>query len=202
MNTDAAPKERHVPDPQPIAPLSLVEGTSMISSAAAPLLAGFALTILLLVLPTTVADQKDAFTRWPEPVLLLLVGAAVLLVNTVQAGAHARANHFTPDEARMWYRGLMGDDALANLRTRSQERAMHWIRITRWLYQGGVVLLLSAIALVLVPPRGEGLSVWRLAAVAVAGLSVLFELFWISRNALTARVGRRETGSRQRRTTP
>lgn len=168
----------------PIFPLALIEGTTTISSTASPLLAGFALTILLLVLPTAANDgPTSSFMRWPELVVLLLTGSAALLVNAVQAGAHARSRHVTPDEARMWLQDQMAAAAIINFRNVMQAEARKWINRTRWLYQGGILLLLVAITLVLVPPEGVALSFWRAASIGVAGFAVVVECCWIARKA-------------------
>jgi hypothetical protein len=181
----------------PIVPLGLVEGTSMISSAAAPLLAGFALTILLLVLPnTTAGDETTTFTRWPEAVICLLTIAAVLLVNTVQAGAHARSHHVSTAVVTEWFGDkLMKPDAVANHVRQEIGEARRWVDITRRLYQAGILMLLLAIALLLVPPEDQPVNGWRVLSLSVAGAAALLESLWVSRNALEIWKKRRGSSS-------
>jgi hypothetical protein len=180
--------------PSPIAPLGLVEGTSMVSSSAAPLLAGFALTILLLVLPNTVADDSSRFTRWPEAVICLLTIAAVLLVNTVQAGAHARSHHVSAADVVQWFGEAMDPPAVRNHVRSETESTRKWVDRTRRLYQAGIVVLLLAIALLLVPPTGEALDPWRVISIAVAASAALVEVLWMSRIALEIWKKRRPSG--------
>lgn len=83
------------------------------SSVAAPLLAGFAFTLLLLILPTLAEDNgaSQPFSRLPELAALLLLLAGLLLVMCVQAALTARYHTHTPGELEELYPEYFRDDA-------------------------------------------------------------------------------------------
>jgi hypothetical protein len=68
----------------------------------APILAGFAFAILVLVLVPPGKTEADPL-RWRDPVLALLVFAALLLIISTQAAIRARAYLVKPDELCAWY---------------------------------------------------------------------------------------------------
>lgn len=86
-------------------------------SVAAPLLAGFSFTLLVLFLPSLgerattvtgrgrigVAQQTEPFSAHPEPAAVLLLSAGLLLVASVQATINMRKHSHTPGELQQWY---------------------------------------------------------------------------------------------------
>jgi hypothetical protein len=86
-------------------------------TVAAPLLAGFSFTLLVLVVPTfsgertvltgrsgvKVVQQHDAFSGAPEVAALLLLLAGLLLVFSIQAAIYMRYHSQTPGELAEWY---------------------------------------------------------------------------------------------------
>ncbi len=86
-------------------------------TVAAPLLAGFSFTLLVLLLPTfadettTVEVGRDVrvirdshpFSAVPELAAILLLLAGLLLIGTVQAGIAARYHSHSPADLADWY---------------------------------------------------------------------------------------------------
>jgi hypothetical protein len=142
---------------------------------ATPLLAGFAITVIAIVLQT-----PNTF-RWSDWVLLLLTIASGSLITSVQAGHSAQAYLVTPYEAAEWWPDP-SESIVADLEAEllAHKRAYdHWVAIQAFTYHLGVVALLSGIAVALVPPTGIGVSSVRWIAVALACLFVAIELSWI-----------------------
>src|SRR4051812_45954492 len=73
------------------------QGLDGVMSVAAPLLAGFGLTLSALV----VTNYDDL--RWPGSVVIASVSSVICLVAAVQLGAWARNYSASPDDVRTWY---------------------------------------------------------------------------------------------------
>lgn len=182
------------PDWTPPTPLGQPEGIQTAGGVAAPLLAGFSLTTLTFVLTDLNARGKP-HVRWPELVLLFLTIATVLLVMTVQCAANARRYQITPGDVRTWY----GDEVtplflLGCLTSHLRENAK-WSRLTRYTYNAGVLCLLVALPLILLPAGDP--SVGRVAVVAVAVIGPLIEIIWL---VFDWRAGRADQPARQAET--
>lgn len=148
------------------------------ASVAAPLLAGFSLTLIGLVLP------QQRLMRWPELALLLLVSSVLLLLATVQLGFWARQYLATPTEVGQWWPDFEDDE---------ERRAM--VRREQWSFQTtygvyadraraayglGILALLASIAVVLVPDRPlDAVPAGRLLVIGFAGFGFLLEAVWI-----------------------
>lgn len=86
-------------------------------TVAAPLLAGFSFTLLVLLLPTLgaktttvetgvrvrVVTQSQAFSAMPEVAAILLLLAGLLLIGSVQAAIAMRFSTHTPADYEEWY---------------------------------------------------------------------------------------------------
>lgn len=86
-------------------------------AAAAPLLAGFAFTLFVLVVPmlgerrtlattaegTRLVTESDAFSAAPELAAGLLLLAGLLLIFSVQAAIYLRYHNLRPSEIAEWY---------------------------------------------------------------------------------------------------
>src|SRR5580698_9548658 len=81
------------PGPTPPDPYGLFATADGLGGVAAPLLAGFAITMVALVV------QIASDLRWPDVSLVLLGAAAVLLLQVVQLSARARGYAVTPAQA-------------------------------------------------------------------------------------------------------
>jgi hypothetical protein len=159
------------------APFGYSAALENVGTSAAPLLAGFAFALIGLTV-----DHTDALAR-PNLALLLLVAAVLALVYSVQAAFIARQFYIPPgdyvdlktiaveegfaeDEIKGWY--------IAWLETHST-----WLQRTRYSYNTGIVILLSGVAVTLVPKQGlSGSSDVRLAAVALIGFGAAVEAVW------------------------
>lgn len=151
---------------------------------AAPLLAGFAFASIGVILST------EHTLRWADQALVLVVGAVLLFVTSLQATFNARRHYVPPDQWAAW----LGLAPTAARRGELQRRwsadlgvYRRWIEVARVTYNLAIVALLAATAVLLVP-RGH-VAPWRAAAVALATLGALGELAWV----LTAQLARHRT---------
>jgi len=143
-----------------------------LGGVAAPLLAGFAITLMALVL------QVAGSLRWPNAALVLLGLGGVLFLQVVQLNARARGYAVTPAQAREWYR-----DATDPSRDRIIQWELHHHRLCwtvlvshgRFRYNLGILTVLAGIAVMLVPRTAAELTGARLAAIVTVGLGVALE---------------------------
>jgi hypothetical protein len=124
-----------------------------VGEVAAPLLAGFSVTLIGVV------AQDPTALRWPGAALLALTVAAVLLLTCVQAAFFARQNFWTRDDLLQWYveeppEPLLG--AFKAMQATAISRWLRWIGRARAAYNAGLTVLLVAVALVLAPPIDYG----------------------------------------------
>jgi hypothetical protein len=115
----------------------------------APLLAGFSLALLGLVV------QVEQDLRWPDLALLLLAVAIVLLVLVVQFAFRARQYATTPSQVKDWWPDF-DNDPERQQRVYEELRvylACHlwWIGRARGLYNTAICVLLLGLAVVLIP---------------------------------------------------
>jgi MFS family permease len=151
-------------------PYGLPGSIQVAGTAAAPLLAGFSLTLVVLVV------QQEKTIRWPSVALLFLLGGSICFVGAVQAAFWARQYQVTPSEVVEWCPDNT-DERRRLIQRVHQRGARTWTsRFTR-LYQIGIIALFVGVALALVP-QGDASGV-RVAAVVLAGLGAAMELMWI-----------------------
>jgi MFS family permease len=137
--------------PTPYGAPAAVEG---LGGIVAPLLAGFSLTLLGLVV------QAEDDLRWPDLALLLLSLAVVLLVLVVQFAFRARQHATTPAQAKEWWPDFDHDPE--RQQRVYQELAVYaachawWTTRARALYNTAVCVLLLGLAVVLVPTHPLG----------------------------------------------
>ena len=157
----------------------------------APILTGFAFAILVLVLVPPGQTEADPL-RWRDPVLALLVAAALLLIISTQAAIRARAYLVKPDELAAWYPTSVDEAGRPNqwlagqqkARDKRTERASAACRHT---YNAGAVLLFTAVAVLLVPP--DPVDAARRAVLVAATTAVAVETVWLTGTSLrSARV--------------
>ena len=169
--------------PNPYGAYAVADG---LGGVAAPLLAGFAITLVALVV------QIAGTLRWPDAALILLGLAAVLFLHVVQLNARARGYAVTPSQVREWYPDF---DDPARRRVVDWELAHHracWahlVRRTRRSYNLGVLVLLAAIAVILVP--SGAVSAGRVVAVAIVAIGIGWEVLEIVDARLRRRPARR-----------
>jgi len=139
---------------------SLNDSFDAMAGVAAPLLAGFSIAFIGLVI-----GSVGAF-RWPGWTLLSLTLSALLLITTVQGGFWAR--HYRPDVSAEDRPGW----------TLAIPEFTRWLYVTRWSYNSGIALLLLGLALALFPRSHDPDSVWRQIAAWIAGAAALGEVLW------------------------
>ena len=114
-----------------------------LGGVAAPLLAGFAVTLLALVV------QVEGQLRWPDAVLALLAAAMVLFLQVVQLNARARGYAVTPAQATEWYDDMAEPDRRAVVYWELRHHHEAWaslVRRTRTRYNLGIVALRDGFA--------------------------------------------------------
>jgi len=157
--------------PNPYGRFATVDG---LGGVAAPLLAGFAVTMIALIVQ--IVDD----VRWPDVSLVLLGAAAVLLLQVVQLNARARGYAVTPAQAREWYPDIEHDPARASVVDWELQHHLDcWrdlVRRARWRYNVAVILLLGGIAVMLVPRETAELTAVRWLAIAVIAGGALIEI--------------------------
>jgi hypothetical protein len=170
---DASPGSGVNPGPTPPDPYGLFATADGLGGVAAPLLAGFAITMIALVV------QIASDLRWPDMSLVLLGAAAVLLLQVVQLSARARGYAVTPAQAREWYPGIEHNPDRARVVNWELRHHMEcWrdlVRRARGRYNLAIVSLLSGIAVLLVPRKSAELTAVRGLAIAVVGLGAAIE---------------------------
>jgi hypothetical protein len=150
------------------------QGLDGVTSVAAPLLAGFGLTLSALV----VTNYDDL--RWPGSVVIASVSSVICLIAAVQLGAWARNYSASPDDVRTWYEDFPAQkEYYLRLLARHDSLYKRYARAARASYGAGIVLLLVALALAVAPPDGAPQFDARVAAAAVAGLGALLEAGWL-----------------------
>lgn len=148
-----------------------------LASVAAPLLAGFAFTLVALIL------QSDRALRWPEVALLLLAIAAVGFLMVIQFAAWARAFYVTPSELYEWWGDNptpMARDRMERDQRRYSEAHKCWNNRARYVFNVSLILFLGSLAVVLVPPRD--ISVGRWLALAIVATAFVLEVVWFILN--------------------
>lgn len=144
-------------------------------TVAAPLLAGFAITVATLVV--TSANSL----RWPGACLVAAVTASVMLLVSVQLTFWARQALVTPAVVREWWDDV---DTVDGRAARVREMG-GFVRVHRWYAAGarhaydlGIALLLLAVTLLLLPTDHARQPALRWAAVGVSALATLSEALW------------------------
>jgi hypothetical protein len=185
-------RRRHRPKrlarpPGPPSPYGAFVAVDALGGGAAPLLAGFAVTLIALILQ--VADTL----RWPDLALVLFGLASVSFLQVVQLNARARGYAVTPAQVQEWYADDFADP--------ERQRVIAWelrhhracwvflVRRARVLYNCGILSLLCGIAVMLVPRARAELGVTRWIAIGVAAFAVAVELLeladqWLKRRRL------------------
>jgi hypothetical protein len=160
--------------PAPYGYAAAIESMGLVS---APLLAGFSITLAILVI-----QGEEAF-HWADAALFLLIGAALAFIATVQFTFRARQYTVTPPEIEMWW-GDAAEPERRELLRREQRyyRIEHerWARFARGAYEVAIICFLLAATFLLVPAGGIGsASDSRLAVIALAFAGLLGEVGWI-----------------------
>lgn len=161
------------------APLGYGPAIDTVTNVAAPLLAGFSITVI-----ATVAANSKEF-RWPGAATLMLTAAVILLVSSLQFGFHARQHLYSAADVAAWW---TPEDLAVKGRADRLRREQH-VNYTRWehsvirartAYNAGIVVLAVGMAFVLAPPKtlhgAESAFRWTAALLAIVG--AIGELSW------------------------
>jgi len=158
-------------------PYGYAAAVDSVGTTAAPLLAGFSVTLAGLILQV---DKPYETFKWPDATLALLTLAAVLLIAAVQCSFSARQYYVPPDE---YYDGwakladAAGKRDMADLNhEHSLQRMGRWMNGIRVTYNLGVLALLAALTVLLIPAGHPTPARW--VAIALAGLAWSVELVW------------------------
>lgn len=121
-----------------------------VGQVAAPLLAGFSVTLIGVI------AQAPDMLRWPGATLLTLIIAVGLLLGCVQAAFTARQKYWTRKDLLDWYVGEPPDplsSVFKEMHKRDIEAWRRWLGRARAAYNTGLTVLLIGVALLLAPPR-------------------------------------------------
>jgi hypothetical protein len=184
-------------------PYGAPESVQAAGTVAAPLLAGFTITLMGLVV-----DTSNQGIRHRDTALLVLMAAVASLIAAIQCAYSARRYMVLPDELTSWWPDAMdkGNPGRRRLLRQLQNeqfahRLLHvqWADRFRYTYHAGILLMLAGLAVVLIPPKptttsGSGQSVGqvdismvRWLAIILAGASALAEFIWITASWLNKR---------------
>jgi hypothetical protein len=178
---------------QPPRLLNEHDGLVAITGSAAPLLAGFGLTLAAL----TVTNSRQV--RWPGTATLAAVLSVAVLVAAVQFGAWGRQNYATPALYRDWFDDT-DETAARDYYVREMDLLRRVYRVyarrARMSYDLGIILLMLALGLAVAPPPGSAQSALRWVAAGVAWASSAGEICW---GTIWFTTGRAPTSSRRGR---
>ncbi|MBN0046926.1 hypothetical protein JS756_22985 [Streptomyces actuosus] len=151
--------------------------TSM-GTVAAPLLAGFSLSVTVQALRLGAGD-----VRWPDLAALLFLLAAALLVFAVQAVFWARRHLVTAQDLMAWWPDWEQPYRRSQLIDELKLSKVYfdaWSNRARRAYSLGLLSLLSGLTVVAVPagPTGAAPNL-RWAAVALGTAATLTEAAWV-----------------------
>jgi MFS family permease len=148
---------------------------------AAPLLAGFAVTLAGLVI------TAPKHFRWQNATLVFLSLAAFALVAALQFTFRARQFAVTPREMADWWPDAYGEYRQEELRWELREHRREykkWANLARYAYNFGLLAFAAGFTCAIIP-RGS-ISGGRLAAIILAIIAVIAEACWIA-NDVTVR---------------
>jgi hypothetical protein len=158
-------------------PLGATTGGTTFGVVAAPLLAGFALSAVITLVP-----RDDGGVRVDVAIAAFAV-AAGLLIFTVQAAIAASRYQVSPTDRLAWTpEAAVAPEWLGWLRDaqwRDEELARRYRARARFAYNAGILAFLTGLVAVLVPDPGE----WRpgrIVAVVAAGFVLAIELLLVT----------------------
>ena len=166
--------------------------TDTMTGVAAPLLAGFSLTLLGVV-----AQAPGSFLL-PGPALFTLTATTILMVGCVQLGFRARSYLYSAADITAWWpepRPSIVTEALQRQQTGHFAMWLLWSNRARVAYNAAIIMLALGVALVLAPPGSYDSgripvsvpeSSIRWAACALAAAAGVGELGWAIRDRVRA----------------
>jgi hypothetical protein len=170
------------------APLGRGSAVEAMAGIAAPLLAGFSLTLLGVI-----ASIPDSF-RWPGVVITLLVVVVILLVACIQFGFRARSYLYSAADVGAWRPDFIASPDFKELMKKDQ--STHFTQWEAWdrragrAYNLAICVLAVGIALAVAPRAGASEPAWRWIASAIALGAGAAEAGWIFGGSMAAGVRR------------
>jgi hypothetical protein len=155
-------------------PLGTTDALRSMGTVAAPLLAGFALATLAVLL------TGNPQTRFAGPATFALALASTMFVLCVQFTVTGLLYSATPAERTDWLPPEPGDPSVAE-RLQRVQRKDHYLQArflarARITYDVGIVSLLAALLAMVAPQHWPS---WRAAAFLVVAASMALELAWV-----------------------
>jgi hypothetical protein len=148
-----------------------------IAAVAAPLLAGFSVTLIGVV-----AQDADKFLL-PGVAMCFLALAAIFFLVALQSGFQARLYLTTPGDVDEWNPGYAQNNATTAVEMAKQNQAskgfVAWNLRSKRYYGFGLLSLLVGVAATLAPRLDAPQAAWRWAATGAAMVMLLFEFFWV-----------------------
>jgi hypothetical protein len=169
-----------VPEWKKPSPLGLAPAFDMVTGIAAPVLAGFSVATIVIVV-----SAADHF-KWPGATLLCLTIGLVLLVASLQFGFHARSHLYSPQEIYAWWTPADFDASPGRLELRRSEQAKHfqrwevWVRRASITYDVGIIALAAGLGAALAPLNSEHATeaALRWTALSICWLGAALECIW------------------------
>ncbi len=164
-------------------PFGYPDAIDKIGTNAAPLLAGFAFTLIGLTL-----DKSEVLGE-SDLALLLLVVASIALVSSVQFNFTARQHYFSPGEYFDLQR-LASEDGIPLHVVKREARTYlikqrRWARYSRLSYNLGITVLFFGVASTLIPIAGiEHMAPLRATAAALLVVAGLAEAALMAREGI------------------
>ncbi|MFK4105977.1 hypothetical protein ACI2L1_39160 [Streptomyces sp. NPDC019531] len=161
-------------EPRAPYPLGYAEAATSSQTVTAPLLTGAALALVGVIL----VEGEEHF-RWPDVTLLLVVGASIALITSIQIGADARKYLYNRETIEAWH----GKDEDITLTRDWTEHTTHFNTWKERIYLAviafnlGTLLLVLALSAALLPQDNHAVLRWISAGLALAG--ALVEAWWI-----------------------
>ncbi len=158
-----------------------LDGLAGLGGMVAPLLAGFSLTAITLVLTAT---KPPTVWSWA---LVAFAAAVAFLLQSMQLAFFAIGRDPRPSTQLDWYpEALIDTDAARRLRERQaktfEKSVSFWHRSMFW-YDFGLTAFLAGVLLLLIPAPHHWTD-QRIAAVVIAGAAFLLEAWWVLANRL------------------
>jgi hypothetical protein len=158
-------------------PINLTKQAEMVGGVAAPLLAGFSLTTIVLLVVSSYRPWLAVYA------IAMFALAAALLLNALQFSATALGYAATPSE-RLDYvpEAAANTHILGAIRRRQWEEASlrsRYLVSARFCYNFGLLAFLGGLGLIIVPRSSWPWPAGQFIGVAVVGMSIVFEILWV-----------------------
>ncbi|HTW12761.1 MAG TPA: hypothetical protein VME01_08465 [Solirubrobacteraceae bacterium] len=172
------------------------ESMKGLGGVVAPLLAGFALSAIVVLLSTT------RHPRLWQPAVLALALAVALLLYSMQVAFYALQHYASPLEWLGWYpEATVNIESLSDIRERQAREQARFRAISgrhAWSYELGLLCFLAGLGLLLWPnfPRHHQFPIWPVLATGAVALAFAVEVWWMVARQYNGRQERRG-GSRR-----